>query len=338
MTATTGSESRIFPTLIFRALPEDRGGSWAPSTRARRAALLSLVLLLHAVPIGAILYFDRLTAPLDMEQEISVDVVDEPPPQQQQAETPPPPQQQAEQKPPEPEPEKQKPEPQKQTLKLDENPAFDAPRAENKETVKREAPDDATKSMRVARPEDRTAEKPTADPRQKPQQERQPDPSKEEGATPEAEEDKRDAEVIARAEPHHADKPKQKPGRPDPKAAIGQRQKSIAEQIASLEPAPTFKLGGSAKAAPISGGSADPSYLSVVYGLIMRKFHPPHDANREIGYISFYVDPSGYLTHQAVRKSSGSPSRDQEALGALRRAAPFPPPPTGSTVGLTWQY
>jgi len=335
MAAVTEPRSTSFPTLTFRAAPEDRARLSRRTPIGRSALLLAGVLLLHAVPIGAILLFDRLAPKGDAEQEISVDVVTEPPPP---AQTPPPPapQPQAEQKP--PEPEKPKPEPQKQKLTMDDKPAFDAPRAENKETVKREAPDEATKAMRLARPEDRTAEKPTADPRQKPQQERQPDPSKEEGATPEAKEEPLEAEVIARVAPHPTEKPKEKPGRPDPKAALGERQKSIAEQIASLEPVPQYMLGGSAKSSPVTGGTADPTYFSVVYGLIMRKFHPPSDPRRENGFISFYVDPSGNLTHQAVRKSSGSSARDQEALAALRRAAPFPPPPTGSSVGLVWQY
>jgi len=42
--------------------------------------------------------------------------------------------------------------------------------------------------------------------------------------------------------------------------------------------------------------------------------------------------------HQALRQSSGSAALDQAALTALRRASPFPPTPTATSIGLIWKY
>ena len=137
--------------------------------------------------------------------------------------------------------------------------------------------------------------------------------------------------------PRPSEKPDQKTGKPDPKAAIGPRQKSTAELLASLEPTPHYQLSGAAKVAPVTGGTAAPTYFSVVLGYIMRKFHPG-GGRTETGSIVFFVDPEGRLLHQALRKSSGSSARDQEALAALHRAQPFPPTPTGSSIGMVWNF
>jgi protein TonB len=295
-----------------------------------QAKLFAAVLLFHATTLGGLVTLDWVARPLTVgEEEIPVEVVQEPPPEAPQ----PPPQQQAEeQKPPEPQPQQQ----QKQKLTLDDKPAFDAPRAENKEQVEREAPDEESRSQRQARPDAHTAEKPPEE-RQKPQQEMQPDPGEQQGATDSAEEDKREAEITKQAAPRPTEKVESMFGKPDPKAAIGPRQKSTAELLASLEPTPHYRLSGAAKVAPISGGTASPTYFSVVLGYILRKFHPS-GGRQEVGSIVFFVDPNGNLMHQALRKSSGSTARDQEALAALHRAQPFPPTPDGTSIGMVWNY
>ncbi|GAC1334291.1 MAG: hypothetical protein NVSMB26_16780 [Beijerinckiaceae bacterium] len=43
--------------------------------------------------------------------------------------------------------------------------------------------------------------------------------------------------------------------------------------------------------------------------------------------ISFGVGRSGQIVGASVARSSGSPALDAEALGAVRRASPVPPPP-----------
>ncbi len=297
------------------------------SALRRQAKLFAAVLFLHVFVLSGLVTLDWAARPLASIEEIPVEVVTEPP----AAKEPPPAQQAQEQpKPPEPPPQQQP----KQKLTIDDKPAYDAPRAENKEQVKREAPDEATSGQRQARPDQHTAEKPEEHQRQ---QEMQQDPGEQQGAADAAEEDKREAEIVQKAAPRPTEKPEKKVGKPDPKAAIGPRQKSMSELLASLEPTPHYRLGGAAKVAPISGGTAAPTYFSVVLGYILRKFHPP-GARQETGSIVFFVDPNGNLMHQALRKSSGSSARDQEALAALHRAQPFPPTPTGTSIGMVWNY
>ncbi len=317
------------------------GISAAPEERPRRerlsstrlkweAKLFAAVLFLHVFVLSGLLTLDWVSRPLTLvQEEIPVEVVTEPPPQPPPQE-PPAQQAQKQPKPPEPQP-KQQP---KQKLKLDEKPAYDAPRAENREQVKREAPDEATAAQRQARPDQSTAEKPEE---HQQKQETQRDPGEQQGATDFAEEDTREAEIVKKAAPRPTEKVESMFGKPDPKAAIGPKQKSMSDLLASLEPTPHYRLGGAAKVSPISGGTAAPTYFSVVLGYILRKFHAP-GGRQETGSIVFFVDPNGNLMHQALRKSSGSPARDQEALSALHRAQPFPPTPTGTSVGMVWNY
>jgi TonB family protein len=316
---------------LLRARPEERLDRPEPSRRRRLLALFFIVFATHVVLLAALLIEDNVSVPVNMAEEIPVEVVAEPP---QQAPEPPPPPEQKAQEPPQPEKKQQEPPP-PQKLTLDEKPAFDAPRAENKEKLDREAPDSETKAQHLEKPNEQTAERP--DPRkEKLQQETAAQPAQEPETTG-PEEDKREAEVVEQAAPKRGPKP-EKFAQPDPKAVRGQKQKSIADMVASLAPTPDFQLGGSAKNAPISGGTAKPTYLSVVLGYIKRQFHPGGGERASEGVITFYVDPNGNLVHQALRHSSGSPALDQAALAALRRAAPFPPTPTSTAIGLIWKY
>jgi len=326
------SETSPATTPLLRVTSDERLDPPVPVKRKRFLVLFAVCLLIHITIVAFLVFMDRVGAPLPTpEEEISVEVVNEPPPPpEQQAEQPPPP----EQKPPEPpEPEKKpQPKPPQEKLTLDEKPAFDAPRAENKEKLDREAPDDATKAQKQAQPNEQVAPTPTPI-KQKPQQEVAPQPAQEPEATEPKEEDKREAEVVEQA-PKPGAKTDKKPTKPDPKAVVGEKQKSISDMVASLAPVPDFQIGGAAKTAPINGGTAKPTYLSVVLGYIKRQFHPPGGGRYGDGVITFYVDPEGHLVHQALRQSSGSAALDQAAMTALRHAGPFPPTPTATSIGL----
>jgi protein TonB len=56
------------------------------------------------------------------------------------------------------------------------------------------------------------------------------------------------------------------------------------------------------------------------------------------GVVAFYIDEMGNLTHQAVHQPSGAPDLDAAALNAVRRAAPFPPPPRGLPHSMLFSY
>lgn len=48
--------------------------------------------------------------------------------------------------------------------------------------------------------------------------------------------------------------------------------------------------------------------------------------------ITFAIAADGTLDATAIAKSSSEPELDQAALAAIRKSAPFPPPPTGATA------
>jgi TonB family protein len=322
----------------FAANPAER--LLAPALRAmtRRQARFGVILLICLlIHVGVLLFLfieDALTSrQAEPAQETAVEVVTEPPPEAKQE--PPPAQKES------PPQEEKKPEPEKkpETAPLDEKPATDAPRAPNKETQKQEAPDEATKAPTVAKPLLERLMTPTpAEPKAAPGQ---PQPLPEE-ASRAPDEDRPDAETIDEATPKPQPKPDKKQAQPDKKAPPGDGGKSIADMVAALEPLPKYQFSGISKPSPVTGGNAETTYLTILYGLIMPKYHaPPQSSLRSRlgkGVITFYIDPRGNLVHQAVRQSSGLPEVDAAALSAVRKAAPFPPPPTTLPVGIRWEY
>lgn len=325
----------------FTANPAER--LLAPALRAvtrrqaRFSAILLACLLVHIAVLLFLLIEDALTArPSPELEETAVEVVSEPPPPEPKAEPP-----QAKEEEPPPKEEEKKPEPEKkpETAPLDEKPATDAPRAPNKETQKQEAPDKETAAPTPAKPLLERLMTPTpSEPKATPG-EKQPTP---EDAARTPDEDRPEAETIDEAAPKPLPKPDKKQAQPDKKAPPGEGGKSIADMVAALAPLPDYHFGGVSKPAPVAGGNAETTYLTILYGLIMPKYHaPPMAALRSRmgkGVITFYIDPRGNLVHQAVRQSSGVPDVDAAALAAVRKAAPFPPPPTTLPVGIRWEY
>lgn len=309
----------------------------AAATPARRSLVpVSLSLLAHASLLAILLYEQSLVpAAPPQEMETPVEIIVEPPPQQAQ-----------EQPPPEPEPEPEQPKPKEKPpqpkIVEDEKPAFDAPRAPNQEKVERESPDQETKAARAAPPDDQLSSKPSPEKNRDPKQQSAAQ-SAPEIALQQTDEDKPDAEIVEKAEPKQESKPDEKQGQVEVKTSPEpNKPKSIADQIASLEPLPDYKVGGASKPAPVSGGTAKTTYLSILFGLIMRHMHvPPHVRGKPTpnhGIVSFYVDERGNLVHQAVYRSSGFSDLDAAALAAVRRAAPFPAPPSGRSHGIQFHF
>ncbi|PWB95039.1 cell envelope integrity protein TolA [Methylosinus sporium] len=328
--------------MSLRADPAERLITQPESEGPAKPSLAPIILsaLVH-IFVLAVFLLEQMLVSIDiptMEQEIPLEVV---------AEAPQPPQEQPQ---PEPEPEKEQPKPEEkekqkppppQKLVDDEKPAFDAPRAPNQEKLDREAPDQETKSARREPPNEQRAAKPaqekSADPRQQQAARAEPAP-----ATPKAEEDKPDAEIVEQGQPQLEARLDDRRGDVEIKASPEPKPKSIADQLASLEPLPDFKLSGSSKPAPVSGGTAKTTYLSVLYGLIIPHLHvPPPLRNKTTpnhGVVVFFIDEGGHLTHQAVYRSSGFPELDNAALAAVRRAAPFPAPPYGHPRGIQFHF
>lgn len=305
---------------------------------ARFGAILLAVLLFHIGVVATLVLFDRLAASQTPAEESVVEVIAEPPP--------PPPPPQAEAQPPKPEdsppPEEKKeeakkpPPPPPKTATLDEKPAVDAPREQSQEKQKRESADKENGAPKQAKSllEQLKTEQPS-DPGAQPPAEQKP-----EETAKALDENRPDAETIDAAAQKPQQKPDQKPAQPK-KAPIGAGGKSVADIVASLAPLPEAKFGAQTKPSPVSGGSAETTYLTILYGLIMPKFHASANARSarlNKGVITFYIDPRGNLVHQAVRQSTGVAEMDAAALAAVRRAAPFPPPPTSLPVGIRWEY
>ena len=290
--------------------------------RRRLAVLFSAFLALH---IGLLALFFATVGhddPVVPEQEIAVEVVQEPPPPE-----PPPPAPEQPKPAPEKEPEKQPP------PKLDLKPATDAPRAPNKETVDRDAPDKETQAQQTAKPTDPgTAGKPAEQPAEAKSTMAQEVGPAVEKTMP----DKPDAEPIERAEP----KPEETKNAtsPEPKAQNGANVPTIAQMMARLEPIPDYKIAGAAAPAPVSGGTAKPNYLSILYGLIVPKYRSARPSVGKVaGKIVIYIDTVGNILHVGVLQPSGSQAVDAAALASVKRAAPFPAPPAGLPA-VIWTY
>ena len=333
-----------------------------PPQRSRFLAILGVCLLLHVGILTLLIILDAIFVPHEMQlQETPVEVITEQP--QQQPPPPPPPapeqqpkqeqpkQEQPKEKPPEeknPEEKKaeqhkteqKKPEPQQQQQQPYEEPATDAPRAQNKEKVERTAPDKETKAAHKGPATNQTARKPSPEKKPSPAQQAAPEVSKEPPTLKQVE-DKPDAEVIEKADVSR-EKPEQKETQSDTKGETRQGAKSIADELADPDPAPDYLFSGAAKAAPVSGGTANTTYLSILWGLIMPGMHLPESVKDEHihreGILVFNVDIKGNLTRIGVRQSSGLQELDAAAMDGVRRAAPFPPPPRGLTYSINFWY
>jgi protein TonB len=86
------------------------------------------------------------------------------------------------------------------------------------------------------------------------------------------------------------------------------------------------KSGGKAKK---SGDARASNYPGKVYAKI-RRTRQKRAGGRGVAKIRFSISSGGGLASIRVAASSGSGSVDQVALDHIRRAAPFPPPPSGA--------
>jgi protein TonB len=312
MTFETTSVERLFATPV------------PPVARRRFGALVVACLLVHASMVAVLVhengFFPQLASTA---QEIPVEVVIEPPPPPDQVPPPAP----------------------KETLPkventLDEAPAVDAPRAANDEKIERNAPDAVSQTPHVAPPSTEVA--PTPVPESKPAP--APEAASQAAPAPLAAapaETKPDAEAIERAEVKR-DEPQEAEARAATQAQPEKGEKSVADLLANLEPLPDYQVGSAARSAPVTGGKAKTTYLSILYGLIMPHLHvPPRvggSPSPAEGEIAFNIDGKGKLTYQEVRHSSGVQDLDAAAVAAIRQASPFPRPPNGLPLGLTFVY
>lgn len=313
----------------FRANPAERPmQSAAPSSPARATRRLALLaaILIHASILSLLAFENELTPAIAPTPEIAVEIVVEPPPQKPAEAAA-----------------KRAPEPTAQPIDLE--PAFDAPRAANKEKVEREAPDEATKAPDSPPTDKAPGLAPAREQAAGATREGEPSaaPSSALSALEKAAEapngtlaagDEAPAERQARAD-LQSEKLPSLVGEPFPTWSAG-------APIFTSESVPDIELGSAAATSPVSGGKAKTTYLSILYGMIMSHVRFPAAAransSRAEGQIVFTVDGTGNLIQRQIVRASGSLDLDSAALEAVAEAAPFPTPPLGAPMRLRFTY
>ncbi|HYP58257.1 MAG TPA: TonB family protein [Beijerinckia sp.] len=313
-----------------RLLPPEESGRSA--AKLRFAALLGICFLVHAMSLATLLYeFSTNPDESPAAPEIPVEVIVEPPPQEMPEaprEIPKPPKDKL--APPKVTPLKQmKIEPDNAIV------AYDAPRTANDSPSHKETRETQTQAPTKAAPVSEAAPQPAQDKTAK----LAPEASLkiEEQAPQKEPDDKPDAEALDKASPKKEQKQQEKRDATRTKAQLPQdTQAAAAKQLSAMATVPNFSFAPAAKPAPIGGGTERASYLAVLYGLIVKQQHDPQKGARHVDasvMIGFFLDETGNLTHQALYRTSGQPDLDAAALAAVRRAAPFPPPPRGDPRG-----
>ncbi len=113
-------------------------------------------------------------------------------------------------------------------------------------------------------------------------------------------------------------------------------KKAAAEKAAAEKASEYAEKKRKARECTVSSKGSN-LYLCTLLGLITRQQHYPASALAQhikgTVRVAFWLDERGGLTRQAVYGTSGNPELDAEAVAAIRRAAPFPPPPPDQPRG-----
>ncbi|MDB5650476.1 MAG: energy transducer TonB [Hyphomicrobiales bacterium] len=114
-----------------------------------------------------------------------------------------------------------------------------------------------------------------------------------------------------------------------------------AQHYALMPPLPDYEFKEPAKRSPDARGSADPGYLSTLYGRIMKQMQTPdaQPSSRRIhGRVVFGILSNGRIIQAAIAIPSGMPDLDAKALAAVRKGEPYPRPPNGGPVYIVFEY
>jgi len=105
---------------------------------------------------------------------------------------------------------------------------------------------------------------------------------------------------------------------------------------------PQYKFAREVQQSPVTGGSAESRYLTVVYGMIKSHLQETPELHlesvNEPGVVDFYVDDGGNLVGRKLVSSSGSPNLDTAVMAAIAAAAPYPAPPNSKPIYLTYNF
>jgi len=147
-------------------------------------------------------------------------------------------------------------------------------------------------------------------------------------------------EAERQAEQRAAEKAKQ--AAETAKRQAEQREAQRAAKQASLPPANSPAFGPGQLRSP-AAGSASPAAIGAYRGEVLRHlagFKRYPEGARARGAqgrpsIAFTLDASGRLASVSLTHSSGQPDIDAEAVAMVRRASPFPAPPSSASGSFT---
>ncbi len=290
--------------MNLTALPEERLLEGPPPKRpaaVRRYALIVLLCFLaHALAIVLLVRYGGLGGgPAPAAEEIPVEIVMEPPPPKQ------------------PDPPAPKQEQPKDQMIFDEKEATDAPKASDQK---------AERDVRVEAPKSLDA-KPAAQHAEPAQSsERSVAASAAEDSAQQQKDDRPDGEPLKAA-----DKP-----RPEPETAKAEEVAPKPEKQQSED-----QLAAALRYAPDGWGNAEARYFTAVFGRVAPHLNCEKVAagrRHHQGEVVFGIDYGGALGGVKMIKSSGLPDLDASAISALRAAAPFPLPPTGGNIGISFKF
>jgi len=321
--ATEPSGAATAPaTTGLSAKPAERldGGRASSLTGVNRWIALAAALVLHVAILAPLwLQFDRTPSPPPQPEAIPVEIVVEPPqPTPQPLASP-----EAPPKPP-----------------VDLEPAHDAPKAATDDKAEPREGVRAKKNAEKAPPtQPQTGEKQASSLEAKPAETPLDRPTDANGDN--------QPQKLTDDAPEAAAPPPPQAKAPDSPAKVallmGQPMPTWSKdkQYSTFEPVPDVDFGD-AGASPVGGGQAQTTYLTVVYGLIMKHLRMTDEvrtaAEQVVGAISFVVDGHGEVMRRSVTQPSGLNALDAAALEAVREAGPFPTPPMGMPVGLKFTY
>jgi protein TonB len=116
---------------------------------------------------------------------------------------------------------------------------------------------------------------------------------------------------------------------------------STGKQFSTFDPVPDVQFGAAA-ASPVGGGQAATTYLTIVYGLVMKHLRLTDtikaQSQRIEGAINFSVDGHGDVIERSIAQPSGSNALDAAALEAVTESAPYPTPPMGLPIAMKFTY
>jgi protein TonB len=157
-------------------------------------------------------------------------------------------------------------------------------------------------------------------------------------------EEKPEPEEVVKAEPEKKPEPKKKPEKEKPKTKPvkkkagdeGKQQETVTKgQADGVEGATATAQGKKGAVARQSGNSNFANYIGKVRAKLARTKRYPPSARREKAQgtvtVRFVVSADGGASGVSIVRSSGFAVLDEAAIDAVRRAAPFPDTPDGTS-------